>query len=69
MTPKAYSIKDFCEAHGISRNLFYNLRKQGLAPKLIQLGKRRLISEEAAAEWRRTMENRAEIQGGAGHDE
>ena len=47
MTQKAHSIKAFCEAHDISRNLFYTLKKQGLAPKMISLGKRRLITEEA----------------------
>jgi len=57
MTTKATSIKQFCDDHGISRNLFYNLEKKGLTPKTIELGKRRLISAEAAAEWRKAMEN------------
>ena len=59
MTQKAHSIKAFCEAHDISRNLFYTLKKQGLAPKMISLGKRRLITEEAATEWRRKMESQS----------
>jgi len=59
MTPKAHSIKTFCEAHDISRNLFYTLKKQGLAPKMIALGKRRLITEEAATEWRQTMQSQS----------
>ncbi len=52
-----YSIAEFCEAHGISRSLFYILLKKNLTPKLMKVGKRTLISQEAAAEWRREMEN------------
>ena len=59
MTPKAHSIKAFCEAHSISRNLFYTLKKQGLAPKMIHVGKRRLITEEAATEWRQMMQSQS----------
>ena len=59
MTTKAHSIKTFCEAHDISRNLFYTLKKMGLAPKTIALGKRRLITEEAAQEWRQEMQSRS----------
>jgi hypothetical protein len=55
MTQKATSIKQFCDQHDISRNLYYKLEKQGLGPKTIRLGKRRLISEEAATEWRKAM--------------
>lgn len=55
----ALSIADFCKQHSISRNLFYNLKKQGLAPKIITAGKRQLISIESAAEWRRKMENQS----------
>ena len=48
----AYSIKEFCFQHGISRTKFYDLIRNGLAPKMMKLGKRRLISVEAAKEWR-----------------
>jgi predicted DNA-binding transcriptional regulator AlpA len=54
---KSLSIKNFCLAHGISRTTFYNLVKQNLGPRLMKVGKRTLISVEAAAEWRRQMEN------------
>ena len=59
MTPKAYSIKAFCAEHDISRNLYYTLKKQGLAPKTIALGARQLITAEAAAEWRNQMGGRS----------
>lgn len=51
-----YDIPDFCHFHKISRSLFYKLLKQNLGPRLMRIGKRTLITEEAAAEWRRTME-------------
>ena len=58
MTHTALSIKMFCEQNNISRNLFYTLKKAGLAPKMMEVGKRRLISIEAAAEWRKIMESK-----------
>ena len=53
---KSFSIKHFCLTHGISRATFYNLVKRQLAPRLMKVGKRTLISSEAAAEWRTRME-------------
>lgn len=57
---KTYSIKNFCLAHGISRATFYNLVKRQLTPRLMKVGKRTLISAEAAADWRVRMENNAQ---------
>jgi predicted DNA-binding transcriptional regulator AlpA len=54
--PLAFSIPEFCRRHGISRAHFYNLFKSGHAPALMRVGRRTLISAEAAAEWRRRME-------------
>lgn len=56
MGRKAYSIDEFCKAHGISRATFYNLRKIGKAPREMVVMARKIISEEAANEWRRNME-------------
>jgi len=53
--PAAYSITAFCEAHGIGRSFFYLLRKDGLAPRVMKVGRRRLISKEEAARWRASM--------------
>jgi hypothetical protein len=52
----AFSIQQFCEAHGISIDLYFKLQRQGLGPKTIKAGTRTLISIEAAAEWRRARE-------------
>jgi predicted DNA-binding transcriptional regulator AlpA len=51
-----YSVTEFCQEHGISRGLFYNLLREGRAPRIIKAGRRTLISQEAAEEWRQCME-------------
>jgi hypothetical protein len=56
MERKAYSIQEFCVRHSLSRAGFYNLLKAGMAPTTMLVGRRRLISEESAADWRRRME-------------
>jgi len=55
-----FSVTEFCVEHGISRGLFYNLVKEGKGPRIIKAGRRTLISQEAAEEWRRTMERASE---------
>jgi predicted site-specific integrase-resolvase len=58
----ASSIAKFCQDHGISRGTFYNLVKRGEAPRTMKVGGRKLISEEAAADWRRLMETPAPLE-------
>jgi hypothetical protein len=52
----AFSIREFCAAHRISQSMYYKLRNMGLGPREMQVGARRLISQESAAEWRRARE-------------
>jgi predicted DNA-binding transcriptional regulator AlpA len=52
----ALSIREFCEAHGISEGSFYKLKRQGEGPREMKVGARTLISFESAAEWRRARE-------------
>jgi hypothetical protein len=52
----AFPIAEFCRRHGISPQLFYKLKPQGLMPPTFRLGARVLISREAAAAWRRERE-------------
>ena len=54
-----YSVNEFCAAHGISRALFYNALKDGWGPRTMSCAGRRLISVEAAADWRQKMEEAA----------
>ncbi len=42
----------------ISPAFFYKLLKNGLGPKTVKLGTKTLITAEAAAQWRRELENR-----------
>lgn len=56
----AYSIARFIERNSISRAYLYQLWSEGHGPRYMQLGRRRLISREAAAEWRRRMEAETE---------
>jgi len=55
-TRVANHVNVFCQEHGISRATFYNLLKRGHGPVIMKVGRRTLISAEAAAEWRRRME-------------
>lgn len=53
---QAFTISQFADAHHVSRTHVYELIKQGKGPRLMKLGRRTLISLEAAADWRRRME-------------
>lgn len=55
-TPHAQSVDEFCQTNGISPSFFYKLAKQGKAPRIMKVGKRTLISSEAAEAWRKEME-------------
>jgi len=54
--PAAYSIAEFCAAHRISQSMYFKLRNMGLGPREMAVGSRRLISQEAAAAWRKARE-------------
>ncbi len=56
MERDTYTVTQFCDAHHIGRTHLYELLKQGRAPRIMKVGRRTLISREAAAEWRRAME-------------
>ncbi len=64
----AFSIPEFCRKHGISRGHFCNLFKSGHGPAGMRVGRRTLISAEAAAEWRRRMEQVANDKQSGGGD-
>ena len=57
----AMSVADFCTFHSISKPTFYVMIKRGFGPTIMKVGARTLISTEAAAEWRRKMEDGAEL--------
>jgi len=59
----ALTVEQFCKAHGFGRNRFFALQRDGLAPRTFKVGVRVMISQEAAADWRRMMEQRTAEQG------
>ncbi|MET4198754.1 hypothetical protein [Bradyrhizobium sp. LA6.12] len=48
----ALNIPEFCEAFRISEDFYFKLKRQGEGPREMKVGKRTLISVEAANEWR-----------------
>jgi hypothetical protein len=53
----ALTILEFCHEHGrISKSFFHRLVNEGKGPRLMKVGRRTLISAEAAADWRAQME-------------
>ena len=55
----AYSIDAFCEANHLGKTRTYEEIREGRL-KTFKVGKRRLISFESAAAWRRLMESLTE---------
>jgi len=55
----ADSIEEFCRRHSISPSFFFKLQSRGEAPVTIAVGKRRLVTREAARRWRRERERAA----------
>jgi hypothetical protein len=52
----AFRIAEFCEAHSISRSMLYKEWAAGRGPRFKEVGTIRLISAEAANEWRNQSE-------------
>jgi len=53
---KAYTIDEFCLAHGFSRAFFYQLKKRNKAPVVTRLSaQKQIITDESAAAWRQAM--------------
>jgi hypothetical protein len=52
----AFSIPEFCLRKSISSALFFKLAREGRGPRVMRVGRRTLITKEAAAAWRRTLE-------------
>lgn len=57
----AYSVAEFCAAHGLTKVTLYKQFKLGTGPRIMKVGTRTLISAEAAADWRRQCEEGAQI--------
>lgn len=60
----AYTVPQFCDGFNVSRTHFYALLKDGKGPRLMKVGRRTLISAQAAADWCKRMEEETTIQSG-----
>jgi hypothetical protein len=56
----AFTIAEFCRAHRMSQTHYFELKKNGQGPDEMVAGRRRMISFEAAARWRKAREAVAE---------
>ncbi|WP_347258524.1 hypothetical protein [Methylocaldum sp.] len=52
----AITVPEFCAIHSISRSKFYELQRLGLGPAIFKVGRKPLISSDAAAVWRQSMQ-------------
>lgn len=63
----AMTIPVFCARHGISRSTYYNI-PQHERPREMRIGKRVLITKEAAARWREEIERKGALEVGHAGD-
>ncbi|CAG4903094.1 hypothetical protein [Paraburkholderia saeva] len=61
-TPGALSLREFCEAYGLNRATVFKLRREGLGPDELVVGRRILITHAAAREWEMRMQARARTE-------
>lgn len=47
----AFTVAEFCNSFRVSRAKLYQLFNDGTGPRIFRVGKKVLISREAAAEW------------------
>jgi hypothetical protein len=58
----AYGVAEFCQRHSISKWFLYDAWRRGRGPRFMWAGDRRIISREAAAEWRKDCEEWAKAR-------
>lgn len=61
----AYTVPQFCEATCVSKTHLYALIKEDRGPRLMKVGRRTLISAQAAADWCKRMEEETGRQAAA----
>lgn len=54
----AITLLQFCDRYKLSRSTFYEMRKRGLGPREIHIGRRVLIAWRAIREWEDLMADR-----------
>jgi hypothetical protein len=56
MSDHSLTLPEFCESERISLAFYYKLKRLGLGPREMVIGRAKRISPEARAEWRRARE-------------
>jgi hypothetical protein len=46
------TLDAFLQSHSLTRRVFYSLMRRGEAPETLVIGRRRYVSDTAAAAWR-----------------
>lgn len=54
--PQFYSVREFCEAHSLSRSFLYRLWRAGKGPGRVKVGSRTFITREAAERWAASLQ-------------
>jgi hypothetical protein len=52
----AYTISEFCAANRNSASMYHKLKSLGLGPREMDVGRRKIITPEANAEWQAARE-------------
>src|SRR5262245_53982793 len=52
----SFSVEEFARRNSISVSAFYQMKREGWGPETFFVGKRQLVSREAAERWRRERE-------------
>ncbi len=57
--PRALTVDAFCRAYAIGRSTLYRMLRDKAGPTTMKVGRRTLISVEAADEWQKSIEARS----------
>jgi hypothetical protein len=55
----AFTIPEFCATNRISESMYHKLKSLGLGPREMDVGRRKIITPEANAEWQAAREREA----------
>ncbi|WP_143328040.1 helix-turn-helix transcriptional regulator [Caballeronia pedi] len=56
----ALTLAEFCEAYKIERSTLFKMRRDGIGPKEINIGRKVLITRSACIEWEQAMQARSD---------
>jgi hypothetical protein len=59
MEPGAMTIAEFCARYHINRVTLYKMRRDGIGPNVLLIGRKVLITYRAALEWQENMIERS----------